>query len=287
MKSVLTKAAPDKRDERVLRPDLLERYECGPVQFSGDPNASYDRHLVLDHVVRPDEAAPRERFEALARSLRDLLAQRWLKTARYLRPREPQAGLLPLDGVPHRPVAVEQPPQPPRGAVRARGDAKAGCGARPVRRGGAGRRARQRRPRPAGRLLRRLDGHARDPGDRVRPAVRVRDLPPGDPGRPPGGAPRQLAPPARPVGGRPPRGGGGRPRQLRDPAPRRGSDPHRRLSDHPSGAALRPAGRRLRREDGQHAAGSGGRRRRTPSTSPSSAAATSSAPCTTRSRPRA
>jgi starch phosphorylase len=80
MKSVLTKTAPDKRDERALRPDLLERYECGPVQFSGAPNASYDRHLVLDHVVRPDEAASRERFEALARSLRDLLAQRWLKT---------------------------------------------------------------------------------------------------------------------------------------------------------------------------------------------------------------
>src|SRR4051794_23940277 len=80
MKSVLKKAAPDTRGERALRPDLLERYECGPVRFSGDPNASYDRHLVFDHVVKPEEAAPRERFEALARSLRDLLAQRWLKT---------------------------------------------------------------------------------------------------------------------------------------------------------------------------------------------------------------
>jgi starch phosphorylase len=50
------------------------------VQFSGTPNASFDRHLVFDHVVRPDEAAPRERFEALAWSIRDLLAQRWLKT---------------------------------------------------------------------------------------------------------------------------------------------------------------------------------------------------------------
>ena len=81
MKSVLTKAAPDTRDERVLRPDLLERYECGPVQFSGAPNASYDRHLVFDHVVKPVDATSRERFEALARSLRDLLSQRWLKTA--------------------------------------------------------------------------------------------------------------------------------------------------------------------------------------------------------------
>jgi glycogen phosphorylase len=80
MKSVLKKAVTDTRGERALRPELLERYECGPVQFSGDPNASYDRHLVFDHVVKPDDATPRERFEALARSLRDLLAQRWVKT---------------------------------------------------------------------------------------------------------------------------------------------------------------------------------------------------------------
>ena len=80
MESVLKKATTDARGERALSPDLLERYGCGPVQFSGDPNASYDRHLVFDHVVRPTESAPRERFEALARSLRDLLSQRWLKT---------------------------------------------------------------------------------------------------------------------------------------------------------------------------------------------------------------
>jgi starch phosphorylase len=80
MKPVLKKAATDPRGERSLRPELLERYGCGPVQFSGDPNASYDRHLVFDHVVKPGDATPRERFEALARSLRDLLSQRWLKT---------------------------------------------------------------------------------------------------------------------------------------------------------------------------------------------------------------
>ena len=46
------------------------------------------------------------------RSLRDLLTQRWLKTAGDLRPGEPQAGLLPVDGVPDRPVAGEQHHQP-------------------------------------------------------------------------------------------------------------------------------------------------------------------------------
>jgi glycogen phosphorylase len=60
--------------------DLLKQYECGAVIFSGDPNASYERHLVFDHVVTPESASLRERFEAVAKSLRDLLVQRWLKT---------------------------------------------------------------------------------------------------------------------------------------------------------------------------------------------------------------
>ena len=41
---------------------------------------SYDRHLVFDHVVAKQDASQRERFEAVARSLRDLLAERWLLT---------------------------------------------------------------------------------------------------------------------------------------------------------------------------------------------------------------
>src|SRR5215831_9763892 len=80
MKSTRTRDATASRGDGIGRPDVFERYECGPVQFSGDPNASYDRHLVFDHVVKPGDATPRERFEALARSLRDLLSQRWLKT---------------------------------------------------------------------------------------------------------------------------------------------------------------------------------------------------------------
>jgi glycogen phosphorylase len=60
--------------------DLRQLYECGPVQFSGDPNASYERHLVFGHVVEPQAANLRERFEAVASALRDLLTQRWLKT---------------------------------------------------------------------------------------------------------------------------------------------------------------------------------------------------------------
>lgn len=60
-----------------MHPDLVE---YGPVRFSGDPNALYDRHLVFDYAIDPDLATPRERYEAVARSLRDVLALRWLRS---------------------------------------------------------------------------------------------------------------------------------------------------------------------------------------------------------------
>lgn len=60
-----------------MHPDLVE---YGPVRFHGDPNALYDRHLVFDYAIDPDLATHRERYEAVARSLRDVLALRWLRT---------------------------------------------------------------------------------------------------------------------------------------------------------------------------------------------------------------
>ena len=58
--------------------DILTRYEVGPVRLDGGQD--YDRHVVFDHVVTLEDADQRERFEAVARSLRDLLSQRWLLT---------------------------------------------------------------------------------------------------------------------------------------------------------------------------------------------------------------
>jgi starch phosphorylase len=58
----------------------MQQYACGAVHFSGDANASYERHMMFDHVVDPQAASMRERFEAVARSLRDLLVPRWLQT---------------------------------------------------------------------------------------------------------------------------------------------------------------------------------------------------------------
>src|SRR6201996_4096184 len=60
-----------------MHPDLVE---YGPIRFHCDPNALYDRHLLFDYAIDPDLATPRERYEAIARSLRDVLALRWLRT---------------------------------------------------------------------------------------------------------------------------------------------------------------------------------------------------------------
>jgi starch phosphorylase len=60
--------------------DLLGQHANKSVRIAGDPDALYERHLVFDHVLDPRSAGTRERFEAVARSLRDLLSQRWLKT---------------------------------------------------------------------------------------------------------------------------------------------------------------------------------------------------------------
>jgi starch phosphorylase len=59
---------------------LLEQYEYGPIEFAGSSNASYERHLVFDNVNSVQAAGPRERFEAFARSVRDILSQRWVRT---------------------------------------------------------------------------------------------------------------------------------------------------------------------------------------------------------------
>jgi starch phosphorylase len=62
--------------------ELLRRYDCGPIPFVGTENALYERHLVFDRAIDPKVATARERFEAFAHSVRDILAQRWVLTKR-------------------------------------------------------------------------------------------------------------------------------------------------------------------------------------------------------------
>src|SRR5262245_55958 len=72
---------PAKGDGMPEAREPIARYECGPFRFGGTtPLEYYSRHVVFDHVAPLEKAGPRERFEALARSIRDLLAQRWLLT---------------------------------------------------------------------------------------------------------------------------------------------------------------------------------------------------------------
>src|SRR4030095_5245373 len=60
-------------------PRLLDQYG-GPVKFTGTEDALYERHLVFDNVMEDTAIDARERFEAIARSVRDVLSQRWLRT---------------------------------------------------------------------------------------------------------------------------------------------------------------------------------------------------------------
>ena len=57
---------------------MSKQDERGLIRFTDTEH--YDRHLMFDHAVSLENASQRERFEAVARVLRDLLTQRWLLT---------------------------------------------------------------------------------------------------------------------------------------------------------------------------------------------------------------
>ncbi|MGB3550223.1 MAG: glycogen/starch/alpha-glucan phosphorylase [Candidatus Binatus sp.] len=59
---------------------LIAQYGCGPIKFSGTDEAFYERHLLFDNVVDANDVTLRERYEAVARSVRDVLSQRWIRT---------------------------------------------------------------------------------------------------------------------------------------------------------------------------------------------------------------
>ena len=66
---------------------IMKQYGCGPVRFTGTPGALYERHLLFDNVRNLTAVGARERFEAAARSVRDVLSQRWLRTEETYRRR--------------------------------------------------------------------------------------------------------------------------------------------------------------------------------------------------------
>ena len=78
----LTEAPSPTSTTSATAPDLLEQYGCGPIRFSGHNDALYERHLLFDDGIDPLAAGARERVEAAARSVRDVLSQRWVRTER-------------------------------------------------------------------------------------------------------------------------------------------------------------------------------------------------------------
>jgi glycogen phosphorylase len=88
------KMATNTTASRQLLPDadrlLKTQYGCGPVQFAGTSDALYERHLLFDIGLDPDAATARDRFEALARSVRDILSQRWLLTEKTYEQQNPK-----------------------------------------------------------------------------------------------------------------------------------------------------------------------------------------------------
>ena len=84
-----TKAAA-KRQAVPNTEKLTAKYGCGPVHFSGRDEALYERHLLFDSGVEVAAATARDQFEALARSVRDVLSQRWLLTEKTYQEKNPK-----------------------------------------------------------------------------------------------------------------------------------------------------------------------------------------------------
>ena len=59
---------------------LASQYGIGPNDFANALQGLYARHLMLDNGVDPGVTNAREHYEAFARSVRDLLSQRWILT---------------------------------------------------------------------------------------------------------------------------------------------------------------------------------------------------------------
>ena len=71
-----------KRTDLKTQTELASQYGVAPADFGTALHGLYERHLLLDNSVDPAVTNAREHYEAFARSVRDLLAQRWVRTNR-------------------------------------------------------------------------------------------------------------------------------------------------------------------------------------------------------------
>jgi glycogen phosphorylase len=114
--------------------DKLTLEEESSAMPDPTPGSSYERHLLLDKVIDPRVATARDQFESFARSVRDALAERWIRTTQTYERENPKlvyylsmefligrslannvTNLLDGAGVPERPEwlgLIEQEPDP-------------------------------------------------------------------------------------------------------------------------------------------------------------------------------
>jgi starch phosphorylase len=70
-------------------PDLLTHDTSGAADFC-EADGLYQRHLAFDNIKEAVAIGPREHFEAAARSIRDLLSQRWVATGQTYERQNPK-----------------------------------------------------------------------------------------------------------------------------------------------------------------------------------------------------
>src|SRR5262249_34540423 len=83
---LLDRPSPD----RAAISKILAEHGLGSTPFAGGPDGLYERHLMFDNAVALPAVGKRERFEAFARSVRDLLTDRWLRTKQTYERKNPK-----------------------------------------------------------------------------------------------------------------------------------------------------------------------------------------------------
>ena len=75
-------AAVSNSGEPELLSETASKFNIPPAQMAHTLHDAYQRHLLYDNGVDPAVTNVREHYEAFARSVREILAQRWALTRR-------------------------------------------------------------------------------------------------------------------------------------------------------------------------------------------------------------
>jgi hypothetical protein len=179
--------------ERTMVTDAALARRLERLGLTGKEDEWTDRYLLCEHLLDPPTARARQRFEAVARFSRDLIAHRWVKTRQTRESANPKRiYYLSMEFLTGRALnnnIINMAADP----LIARALQREGWGSRRDPRAGAGPWSRKRRTGATRGLLHRFAGDAAVLGNGIRPSLRVRHLPAVDPGATPGGGTRQLA----------------------------------------------------------------------------------------------